>query len=110
MKFYEYECKDCDNGNLIVSLILKYPCLNCFDGKRTWIDDIIPPSKAKYQTMKRQSIERNIHTLTHALTEEYMKVGYTIDIQVKPITKYKSDNMMYYNTSLENMYTREIIK
>jgi hypothetical protein len=75
MKFYEYECKDCKNGSLFVNILLNYPCPNCFDGKRTWLDDIIPPSKKKYESLKKHSINKNIQELESRLKLECSKIG-----------------------------------
>lgn len=69
------ECRKCEKGLIIENIKLIRPCPTCFDGKRTWIDEIVPPSFKKLEEMTYKFTWDNIYTLQRVLQNECYKIG-----------------------------------
>jgi hypothetical protein len=84
------ECNQCKNGVIYNNIKLSYPCHNCFDGKKSWLDSIIKPPREKYHRLYLKYFWDNFYILRSAIYSECSKVGCFAKVEIEP-SRYDRD-------------------
>ena len=83
LREYKEDCLSCGGQGITYKKLDIYaPCLNCrTTGRVPFVDNVIPKDKPPDFDTMMQIAERNLHTLTRYIKEEFAKIGVEIDIR-----------------------------